>query len=160
MTPWGQRRSDWSPWTRFTGVVVFAAAMAHVEGVVVYYLRKLLVVQPWQLVTAKHLEFPHQYLRVEQRREMATIVMLLAVGYLAGRTTWQKLAYFLLAFGVWDIGYYISLRLMIGWPTSPLSRDLLFLTPSPCWGRVWQPVAVSVAFIVASVFLIKKTRRA
>lgn len=160
MTPWGQRRSDWSPWTRFAGVIVFAAAMAHVEGVVVYYLRKLLVVQPWQLVTAKHLEFPHQYLRVEQSREMATIVMLLAVGYLVGRTTWQKLAYFLLAFGVWDIGYYVSLRLMIGWPTSPLSRDLLFLTPSPWWGRVWQPIAVSVALIIASVFLIKKTRRA
>jgi len=160
MSSWGQRRSEWSPWSRFAGVVVYAAAMAHVEAVVVYYLRKLLVVQPWQLVTSQHLAFPHRYLHIEQSREVATIIMLVAVAYLAGRTRWQKFAYFILAFGIWDIGYYVSLRIMIGWPTSPLSRDLLFLTPRPWWGPVWLPVSASVGFIAGAVLIIRRTRRA
>ena len=44
--------------------------------------------------------------------------MLLAVAFLAGRGLLQKLAYFLFAFGIWDIGYYVALKIMLGWPAS------------------------------------------
>ncbi len=160
MATWGRNDPAWSPWTRFAAVVIFAAAMAHVEGVVVYYLRRLLHIVSWEAATRPHYHFPHAYLRVEQSREMATIVMLLAVGYLAGHTLWQKLAYFLLAFGVWDIGYYVSLKVLLDWPASLATRDLLFLTPREWWAPVWVPVAVSSGLIVLALLIVLKTRRA
>lgn len=156
---WGHRNASWSPWTRLAAVVVFAAAMAYVEGAVVYYSRKLFHVASWEVAARGRVAFPHAYLRVEQTRELATIVMVLAIGYLAGHSLWQKLAYFLLAFGVWDIGHYVSLKVLLGWPASPLTRDLLFLVPSEWWAPVWLPIAVSAGFIAAAVLIILRTAR-
>jgi hypothetical protein len=160
MPTWGRHDPAWSPWTRVAAVVIFAAALAHVEGVVVYYLHKLLHIVAWETASRPHFHFPHTYVRVEQSREIATIIILVVVGYLAGHTLWQKLAYFLLAFGVWDIGHYVSLRILLDWPSSPTTRDLLFLTPSEWWTPVWVPVAVSTGLIVVAVFIILRTRRA
>ncbi len=159
MATWGHRNLAWSPWTRLAAVVVFAAAMAYVEGAVVYYLRHLFHIASWQLAARKEFRFPHAYLRVEQAREAATVIMLIAVAYLAGHSLWQKLAYFLLAFGVWDIGYHVSLRVLLGWPTSPLSRDLLFLIPSEWFAPVWLPIAVSAGLIAVAVLILLRTAR-
>jgi hypothetical protein len=104
--------------------------------------------------------FPRAYLPYEQAREAATMVMLLAVGFLAGRTWWQRFAFWLLAFGVWDIFYYVWLWVLLRWPSSPGTRDLLFLLPNEWWAPVWQPVLVSCVFIAAGVLILLKTRRA
>ena len=150
--------SSWSPWTRLAGVAVLAAAMAHVEGVLVYYLSRFVPGIPDQYDHG--FRFPTQYMAVERSRELATMVMLLAIGYLAGRTWWQKAAYYLFAFGCWDICYYISLRALLHWPQSPTDRDLLFLIPTQWWGPVWEPLAFSVAFMTAAVIVLKVTRKA
>jgi hypothetical protein len=81
------------------------------------------------------------------------------VACLAGRGPLQKLAYFLLAFGVWDIGYYAALKAMLGWPASLATRDLLFLMPHQWWAPVWEPLLVSSAFVVAALLLLLVTRR-
>ena len=85
--------------------------------------------------------------------------MLLAVASLAGRGPLQKLAYFLLAFGVWDIGYYVALKVMLGWPASLGTRDLLFLTPRQWWAPVWQPLLISSVFVVVALALLLVARR-
>src|SRR5665647_1214847 len=100
------------------------------------------------------------YLGYEQAREAATMVMLLGVGYLAGRTWWQRLAFWLFAFGVWDIFYYVWLWVLLRWPSSPGTRDLLFLIPREWWAPVWQPVLASLGFIAVAVLILAKTRRA
>jgi hypothetical protein len=148
----------WSPWTRLAGVGVFAAAFAVVEGIVVYYLGKLLGGGPWD-AARRGFTFPSQYLTIERSREAATMVMLLAVGYLAGRTRLQKLAYWLFAFGLWDTCYYVSLRVLEHWPRSLADRDLLFLIPSPWWGPVWEPVSISVVFMVAATMMLARGRQ-
>ena len=140
-------------------VAIYAAAMAVVEASVVYYLRKLFALQYAAVFTAGRFRFPAAYLRHEQVRELATIVMLLAVAYLAGRGWRQKLAYFLFAFGVWDIGYYAALKIMLGWPASLTTRDLLFLAPRQWWAPVWQPILASCAFVFVAVLLLARTRR-
>jgi hypothetical protein len=133
--------------------------MALVEATVVYYLRRLFSLQYSAVFTAGHFSFPHAYLRHEQLREAATIVMLLAVAFLAGRGAWQKVAYFLFAFGVWDIGYYVALKIMLGWPPSLGTRDLLFLTPRQWWAPVWEPLLASTAFIIVGSLLLLGARR-
>jgi hypothetical protein len=81
-------------------------------------------------------------------REAATLLMLLTVGMLAGRTWHTRLGYTAIAFGVWDILYYAFLRVMCGWPTSLLDWDILFLLPLPWWGPVLAPVSIALLMVV------------
>jgi hypothetical protein len=85
---------------------------------------------------------------VELPRELATLVMLLAVGMLAGGNWWARLGYAAVAFGVWDIFYYVFLKVMCGWPHSLLDWDVLFLLPLPWWGPVLAPVLISLLLIL------------
>jgi hypothetical protein len=152
--------SDKSPWVRFGVVVVWAVAFALVEAMVVYYLRRLFGLQYHLTFVPADFHFPRAHLPYERAREAATMVMLLAVGFLAGRTWWQRLAFWLLAFGVWDIFYYVWLWVLLRWPSSLGTRDLLFLIPNEWWAPVWQPVLVSCVFIAAGALILVRTRRA
>jgi hypothetical protein len=76
------------------------------------------------------------------------MVMLFAVGVLAGRTWRARIGYAAVAFGVWDIFYYIFLKMMCDWPHSLLDWDILFLLPLPWWGPVLAPVLISLLMIL------------
>lgn len=131
---------------RWLTVVVFAMAMAWVESAVVYDLRTMVGrIEPYQ---PEPLPLIGGLGPVELVREMATMVMLLTVGMLAGRTWRGRLAYSAVAFGVWDIFYYIFLRQICGWPHSLLDWDILFLLPLPWWGPVLAPVLIALLMIV------------
>ena len=149
-----------SPWARPAAVVVWAIAFAFVEAMVVFYLRRLFALQYDLTFKPGDFHYPRAYLVYEQAREAATMVMLLAVGYLAGRTWRRRFAYWLLAFGVWDVFYYVWLWVLLRWPSSPGTKDLLFLIPSEWWAPVWQPVLASLGFVVVAVVILAKTRRA
>jgi hypothetical protein len=132
--------------TRWIVVVVFAVAMAWVEAASVYYLRVLIDrTEPYQ---ANPLPFQGVLGRVELVREGATLVMLVTIGMLAGRTRRTRLAYAAVAFGVWDIFYYVFLRMIGPWPRSLFDWDTLFLLPLPWWGPVLAPVAIALLMIV------------
>ena len=94
--------------TRWWLVVVFAIGMAWVEAASVYYLRVMVDrLDPYQ---ANPLPMSGVLEQVELVREAATLVMLLTVGMLAGRTWRTRLGYTAIAFGVWDIFYYVFLK--------------------------------------------------
>ncbi len=63
------------------------------------------------------------------------------------------------AFGVWDIFYYLWLAVFIGWPTSLFDRDLLFLIPLPWWGPVLSPVLIAVVMIVGGARAVRLAER-
>lgn len=133
-----------SHWKRWTIVVLYATAMAWVESAVVYYIRfhidRIVPYQPDPLPLVAGFAF------AEIVREFATMVMLATVGWLAGNTPRSRFAFALLAFGIWDIAYYIWLVPLTGWPQSITDWDILFLIPLPWWGPVWAPV--SIAFLM------------
>ncbi len=85
---------------------------------------------------------------VELVREAATLVMLLTVGMLAGRTWQTRLGYSAIAFGVWDIFYYVFLKVIYDWPKSLFDWDILFLLPLPWWGPVLAPMSIASLMIV------------
>jgi hypothetical protein len=121
-------------------------AMAWVESAVVFYLRSMIHrIEPYQ---ADPLPMFGGFAAVELPRELATLVMLFAVGALAGRTWRARIGYTAIAFGVWDIFYYVLLKIICGWPHSLLDRDILFLLPLPWWGPVIAPVVVAFLMIV------------
>jgi hypothetical protein len=131
---------------RWAVVVAFAIAMAWVEAASVFYIRTLVDrIQPYQ---ADPLPMNGALGYVELWREAATLVMLAALGMLAGRTWRVRAGYAALAFGVWDIFYYVFLRLMSGWPRTLVDWDVLFLLPLPWWGPVLAPVSIALVMIL------------
>jgi hypothetical protein len=80
--------------------------------------------------------------------------MLIGLGYLIGKNFLQRFAFFMFAFGIWDIFYYIWLKVFINWPESFFAWDILFLIPLPWLGPVLSPIIVSVCLIISSLIVI------
>ena len=119
--------------------------MAWVESAVVYDLRTFVNrIEPYQ---ADPLPLIGKLGPVELVREFATLIMLFTVGVLAGWSWPTRLGFSVLAFGVWDILYYVFLKVMCDWPHSLFDWDLLFLLPLPWWGPVFAPVLIAVLMI-------------
>ena len=154
------------PGPRLAALAVFAAAMGWLEAVVVVYLRALLGVAHGPAVPApdeieRRLASLPWLIGTEQGREAATIVMLAVVAWLAAPRLRGRLGAFLVAFGVWDVAYYLALYALLRWPPSLAEPDLLFLIPpGPWWIQpVWAPVAVSCAMIAGGAWLFARPAR-
>ncbi|MBM3150604.1 MAG: hypothetical protein FJZ96_00120 [Chloroflexi bacterium] len=143
---------------RLGGVSLYAIGMAWVESAVVFYLRVMIDrVVPYQ---AEPLPVSAGLGWIEVGREIATLLMLAAVGWLAGQTWRGRAGYALLAFGIWDIFYYVFLVLMSGWPQSLLDWDVLFLIPLPWWGPALAPALISLLLILGGVLAAVNERSA
>jgi hypothetical protein len=140
---------------RFLWLSTYAIAMAYLEAAVVVYLRALLGLTDMTAVDVSL----GPYGLVEIGREAATIVMLVAVGWMAGRHAKERWAYGLFAFGLWDVFYYVFLKLLLDWPASLLGWDLLFLIPLPWWGPVLAPALIAVLICVAAVLAVVRMER-
>ena len=133
---------------------LYAVAMGYLESAVVVYLR--LLYYPDGFVIASPV-LPADTLAVEIGREAATIVMIGAIALVsAGRSWWERAAHFLYVFGIWDICYYVFLKVLLDWPESLLTTDVYFLIPVPWIGPVIVPLICSVAII--TIALVIKTR--
>lgn len=134
-------------------VAAFGVAFGFVEAAVVVYLRLRFYPDGFSFPLA---EVPFHIGLAEVAREVATIIMLASVGWLAGRRFLERFAYFAFAFAVWDIFYYVFLKVVLDWPASILTNDVLFLIPLPWVGPVLAPVIVSVCLICASVIVLRR----
>lgn len=130
--------------------------MAFVESSVVVYLRAIFY--PDGFYFPLRLSSDHKIL-IEVCREIATIFMLLSIAFLAGRSRWERFAYFMLSFGIWDIFYYIWLKVLINWPVSIFEWDILFLIPFPWIGPVIAPVSISLLMVIFSVLILRSFHR-
>ena len=137
--------------SRLLCVALFATAMGFLEAICVVYLRNNLFSPDTdtQEIVAQLGSFG-----IEHIREACTIVMLATVAWLAASHFRTRTAMFFLMFGVWDITYYIGLRLFSGWPGSLLEWDCLFLIPVPWFGPVLAPVLVSTFMVVSCILVI------
>jgi hypothetical protein len=157
------------PWRRtVVALLLFGTAFGYLEAAVVSYLR--LLHEParqrfhpgrapgelFPLLTLEQLRSSgreqQQTLAVEIGRETATIVMLAAIALAVAENAGQWAAAFVIAFGTWDITFYIFLRALLGWPASLLTWDILFLIPVPWAGPVLAPVLVSAVMIAVGVW--------
>lgn len=154
-------------------VAIFSVAFAFVEASVVVYLRHLLgSTQPdvgrdeilflvpgiafLEPQTAIKIITDSALLNVERVREAATLIMLGMVATLCAKNIKQAFAYFFFSLGIWDIFYYIFLRLTIGWPKSLFDLDVFFFLPVPLAGPVIVPILVFTILISLSLFYLLK----
>jgi hypothetical protein len=134
-------------------VGLFCIAMGYLESAVVVYLRLLYYPNGFDFPLVM---IPQSTLFIELGREAATVVMLVGIGFFCGRSPVQRFAYLILSFGIWDVFYYIWLKIFIDWPPSLLTWDILFLIPLPWVGPVLAPVLVSLAMMVAGLGMISR----
>ncbi|MEL7644838.1 MAG: hypothetical protein AAGU04_01040 [Anaerolineaceae bacterium] len=135
-------------------VSVLSIAMAYLEAAVVVYLRRVYGITDLILQVPP---FDEQIALIELGRELATLVMLLSIGWIAGKTFQSRVGFAFIAFGLWDIFYYIWLRVFIGWPQSLLDPDLLFLIPLPWWGPVLSPVLIALLMVIGGTIAVLRT---
>jgi len=99
-------------------------------------------------------EMSRTFALTELYREAATLIMILAVSILAAEKWRHRFAWFLVIFAVWDPAYYLFLKIILDWPSSFLTNDILFLLPSIRTSPVLAPVINSMTMILfASVIL-------
>lgn len=116
--------------------------MGYLEAAVVVYLRRLYYPEGFIFGLGS---IPYQSLMVEVAREAATVIMLATVAMLSGNTRSRRIGAFIFSFGVWDIFYYVWLKVLLDWPAGFLDWDVLFLIPTVWIGPVLAPVLVSAA---------------
>ncbi len=132
-------------------VCILAIAMAFLESAIVVYLRKLYYPEGF-CFPLKSIEFDIAV--TEFLREIATLIMLIAIGIIAGRKNIERFAFFIFSFAIWDIFYYVFLKLLISWPESLMTWDVLFLVPVTWVGPVLGPIINSLSMIILALLII------
>lgn len=142
--------------TRFCIVVIFGIAFAYIEAVVVVYLRKIFHPDGFTFPLADFGTILQRkpLLLTEIGREAATIVLMLTGAWLFGRNLQERFAYFLAIFAVWDIFYYVWLKVLINWPSSIVDWDILFLIPITWAGPLLAPVLISLTLLLFAVIIL------
>ncbi len=141
-------------------VILFSLAFAYIESAVVVYLR--VIFQPegfrFPLPNFDLNPLSRRLILTEIGREAATLVLIAAGAWLLGTTARQRWAYALVIFSVWDIGYYIWLKVLLDWPASWLDWDILFLIPVAWASPVLYPVLVALAMLIGGEIILKRDR--
>jgi hypothetical protein len=130
-------------------LIIFAISMGFLEAIVVVYIRELYYPDGFRFPLK---ELPPRLIMIEWVREISTLLMLGSVAWLTGKNFVKRLSAFLFLFGIWDILYYIGLKIFIGWPETLLTWDILFLIPVTWVGPVLAPVLCSL-LMIAMAFL-------
>ncbi len=131
--------------------LVFSIAMGMLEAIVVVYLRQIYYPSGFKFPLEV---IPDSILSVEALRELCTLVILVSIAVIAGKNKLQSFSYFLFCFAVWDITYYTGLKLILNWPASFFTWDILFLVPFPWIGPVAAPIISSLSMIILSLTLL------
>jgi len=132
-------------------LMIWGVVFGYMEAAVVVYLREIYYPEgfafPLVIIQGR-------IMLTEVLREAATLLIMWATVCLAYKRLQSRVAAFVILFGVWDIFYYIFLKLLLDWPENLGTWDILFLIPAPWVGPVWAPVLVSIAFIYAGTAIL------
>ncbi len=137
-------------------LMVWGVVFGYMEAAVVVYLREIYYPEgfAFPLVTIQD-----HIILTEMLREAATLLIIWATACLAYKRLQSRVAAFVVLFGIWDIFYYIFLKLLLNWPGSLDTWDILFLIPAPWIGPIWAPVLISVGFIYAGIAILVRNHQ-
>ncbi|MCK5558485.1 MAG: hypothetical protein KAJ01_08905 [Candidatus Hydrogenedentes bacterium] len=159
---------------RLAAVAILAVALAYTEASVVVYLREVIVPirsvhfpsaahEPLPLLTVQQLseagEVFVRLLIVEVTREITPLVVLLAMAWGLRRRKGELVAFFVFGFGLWDIFYYAFLKVLLGWPASLGTWDVLYLIPTAWVAPVWAPLVISGTLVLTGLGILHRDER-
>ena len=143
---------------RFIVIVIFSIGLAFIEAVVVVYLRTIFYPNGFVFPLVDFISDERwlHFLGVEACRETATLVVLFSSSWLFGNNFRTRLAYFLTIFAAWDIFYYVWLKALLGWPSSIMEWDILFLIPLTWAAPVLAPVILSSTMLIGAMLILNR----
>lgn len=130
---------------------MFSIAMGFLETSVVIYLREIYYPEGFNFPLNP---IDSHIALTEILREAATVIMLICIGFFAGKSFASGFAWFIYSFAIWDIFYYIFLKLLLNWPASLMTDDVLFLIPVTWVGPVITPVIVALSMILLALIIV------
>lgn len=141
--------------------VAFSIAFAYIESAVVIYLRALFYPEgfTFPIVMFDLTALGKRLTVTEIGREAATLVVILTSAWHFGRDRQARAGYFLLIFGIWDIFYYVWLKVLLGWPASIMDWDVLFLIPTVWAAPVLYPAIVSAVMVAMAIIVLIRSER-
>jgi len=141
---------------RFLILVLFVVALAYIEAAVVVYLRVIFYPQGFVFPIADFAADPKwtELLLTEIAREAATLIIIFTGAWLIGRNLPQRIAYWLTIFAIWDIFYYVWLKVLLNWPVSIMDWDILFLIPIVWASPVLAPVITSLTMLCFAIVIL------
>jgi len=142
---------------QLVGLSAFAIAMAFLEAAVVVYVRQIYYPEDPRVIFPLNMLSPH-HLSIEWVREAATLIMIVSVAWLVEKSFMRIFAAFVYIFGLWDIFYYLWLKLSIGWPVSWLEWDILFLIPWVWLGPWIAPALIAALFVVWGGWVLRSSQ--
>ncbi|NBC83653.1 MAG: hypothetical protein GVY19_09745 [Bacteroidetes bacterium] len=131
-------------------LTLFGIAFGYLECAVVVYLREILYPEGFSFPLVP---ISSKLAITEIGREAATLIMLVGIGILTGRTKTERFGMFLFSFAIWDIFYYVFLKVLLDWPSSLLTWDILFLIPTTWTGPVISPILLSLVMIAFALVI-------
>ncbi len=142
-------------------VIIFSIAFGYIEAAVVVYLRAIFHPDgfTFPLTDLGTILQEKPLLFTEIGREAATIVLIFTGAWLFGRNRRQRFAYFLTIFAIWDIFYYVWLKVLIDWPASIMDWDILFLIPGTWASAVLYPVLISITMLIFAAAILYRDVR-
>ncbi len=140
----------------FCIVVIFGIAFAYIEAAVVVYLREIFHPDGFAFPLKTFGLDPRwkRLLLTEIGREAATITLIFTGSWLFGKNNRQRFAYFMTIFAVWDIFYYVWLKVLLDWPASIMDWDILFLIPTTWASAILYPVLISITLLVFAAVIL------
>ena len=137
-------------------LMLWGIAFGYIEAAVVVYLREIYYPEgfAFPLVIIQD-----RIMLTEVLREAATLLIIWVTVCLAYKRLQSRIASFVVLFGIWDIFYYIFLKLLLNWPENLGTWDILFLIPAPWVGPIWAPVLVSIGFIYAGTAILMRNHQ-
>jgi hypothetical protein len=150
------RNETWWMLKRLLIAVIFSMAFGYIEAAVVVYLRALFHPNGFTFPMEVFDATPEakRLMLTEVGREAATLVLILTGAWLFGNLRQERIAYFLIIFAVWDVFYYVWLKVLLGWPATLMDWDILFLMPVVWASPVLYPVLVSLALFAFAVAIL------
>ena len=138
---------------------IFGAIFGFVEAAAIIYIRSA----GFQNFSSKVYQqpeifshLPHNFLILENFRELGTIAMIICMAFAVAKNFTSRLIIFLWIFSFGFLFFYLSMLIIIKWPSSFLSIDFIGSFPAPWYAPVYFPVAIS--FVVITFTLILKIK--
>ncbi len=138
-------------------LTALCVAVGYADALATFYVRGMLQVsqEGGGFARAVVEAMPERIVGLEQTRQAATVLLLISVGFVAGRNAAQQVGTVLFALGGWEIFRYVAIRTITDWPTALGDADAVIFLPQPVYVPVWMPIVIALGSLAVGTSLIR-----
>ena len=135
-------------------MIVFTASFGYIGSTVMIHLGGVFYPGKFPVAAYGGEGISMRLLLIEIGREAAIFGLIFSAAWLMGRDRRQRVAYFMVIFALWNIFYYVWLKVLINWPTSLMDWDILLFVPITCASPVFCRLLISLTMLVFAVVIL------